>query len=214
MLTRIFDRITRLSLRFRWAVLILSLLIIAAGIYAASTLNLELLPRIEFPQTVVVVQWQDSESADQFLSEITIPLEGVLSDVEGVVNVESTTSKNFAFIILRNEFGLDPDRILQDIESATAGVTLPNGVESPQILNFSLSDLPVVVASASSAELSLVELKDLVSSELQPRLAGLEDVSEVSISGGQELPDMEAGSATETGEETVAEAPEDDPGRL
>jgi HAE1 family hydrophobic/amphiphilic exporter-1 len=192
----------------------LSLLIIAAGIYAASTLNLELLPRIEFPQTVVVVQWQDSESADQFLSEITIPLEGVLSDVEGVVNVESTTSKNFAFIILRNEFGLDPDRILQDIESATAGVTLPNGVESPQILNFSLSDLPVVVASASSAELSLVELKDLVSSELQPRLADLEDVSEVSISGGQELPDMEAGSATETGEETVAEAPEDDPGRL
>ena len=109
MLTRIFDAITRLSLRFRWVVLVLSLAVIAAGIYSASTLNLELLPRIEFPQSVVVAQWPDSESADQFLSEITIPMEQVLSDVDGVVNVESTTSKNFAFIILRNEFGLDSD---------------------------------------------------------------------------------------------------------
>lgn len=214
MLTRVFDTITRLSLRFRWVVLILSLVIIAAGIYAASTLNLELLPRIEFPQTVVVAQWPDAESAEQFLTEVTVPLEEALSNVEGVVNVESTTTKNFAFIILRNEFGVDSDRIVQDIESATAEISLPEGVESPQVLNFSLSDLPVVVASASSADLSLPELKELVATELQPRLETLEDVSQVSVGGGQELPEDEIATEPEVEETPATEAPEEDPGRL
>ena len=214
MLSRIFDMMTRVSLRFRWVVLVLSLLIIVAGAYAASTLNLELLPRIEFPQTVVVAQWSDAESADQFLSEITVPLEQGLSEVDGVVNVESTTTKNFAFIILRNEFGLNQDRIVEDVKAAAAEVTLPEGVEPPQVLNFSLGDLPVVVASASSGELSLEKLKQLVSEELQPRLENLEQVSEVSVSGGQELPDPEATGVPEADEETSAEEPAEDVGRL
>ncbi len=112
MLTRIFDRITRLSIRFRWIVIALALLVLGGGIYAMLTLNLEMLPNIEFPQTVVVAQWSDAESADHFLDEITIPLEEALSDVEGVVNLESTTSRNFAFIIARNEFGLNKDDII------------------------------------------------------------------------------------------------------
>jgi multidrug efflux pump subunit AcrB len=214
MLTRVFDGITRLSLRFRWVVLLLALLVIAAGVYAAGDLNLELLPRIDFPQTVVVAQWQDSESADQFLNEITVPLEQAVSNVEGVVNVESTTTKGYAFIVVRNEFGEDSDKMLQAITDAAAEVTLPDGVEAPQILNFSLSDLPVVMASASSAELSLEDLKALVSTELKPSLEGLVDVSKVSISGGQELPDMEATPAPATVEAAADQSAAEDPGRL
>src|SRR6185503_6010756 len=93
MIAAFFDRITRLSLRFYWVTLALSLIIIVLGVLALGDLNQELLPRIEFPQTVIVVQWPDAESADQFLNEVTIPLEEKLSAVEGVVNVESTTSQ-------------------------------------------------------------------------------------------------------------------------
>jgi HAE1 family hydrophobic/amphiphilic exporter-1 len=198
-------------------VLILSLLVIAAGIYAAATLNLELLPRIEFPQTVVVAQWLNAESADQFLSEVTVPLEQALSEVDGVVNVESTTTRNFAFIILRNEFGLNQDRIVEDIEAATAQIDLPEGVEPPQVLNFSLGDLPVVVASASSSDLSLAELKQVVSAELEPRLEALEQVSQVTVSGGQELPEEGVATPPEADAEALAEEVEEeieDPGRL
>jgi multidrug efflux pump subunit AcrB len=116
MLIKLFNKITRLSIRFRWFVIVLSLLVIIGGIYAMFTLNLEMLPNIEFPQTVVVAQWSDAESAEQFLEEITIPLEEAIGDVEGVVNLESTTSRNFAFIIARNEFGLNKDAVIEDIK--------------------------------------------------------------------------------------------------
>lgn len=215
MLTRFFESMTRLSIRFRWLVLVLSLVIMAGGIYAVTTLNMEMLPRIEFPQTIVVAQWSDAESAEQFLNEVTTPLEEVLVEVEGVVNLESNTSKSFAFLIVRNEFGEDQDRISADIKEAVNSVALPEGVEPPEILNISLSDLPVVVASASSSDLTLTDLKELVTTDLLPRLEQIDEIDQVAISGGQELPDetIELPEIDQE-EEPAAETEPEDPGRL
>jgi len=215
MLTRLFDSMTRLSIRFRWLVLLLSLTIMAAGIYAVTTLNMEMLPRIEFPQTIIVAQWSDAESSEQFLNEITEPLEEVIKEVEGVVNLESSTSRSFAFIIVRNDFGEDQDRITADLKAAAESVELPEGVDPPEILNFSLSDLPVVVASASSGNLSLHELKEIVTNELQPRFEAIDEIDKVAISGGQELPD-ESLEIPVRDEEVSPEAKVEpvDPGRL
>jgi Cu/Ag efflux pump CusA len=40
----LFDRITRFSIRFRWITLGILVVLMALGVYAAVTLNLELLP--------------------------------------------------------------------------------------------------------------------------------------------------------------------------
>ncbi len=210
MLTNFFDKITRASLQFKWATIVISFVVMALGVVAMTGLNLELLPSIEFPQTFVVAQWPDAESADEFLSQVTIPLEEKLQGVENVVNVESTTNPTFAFIIVRNDFGVDQEKMVQEIETAVSETTLPNGMETPQVLNFSLSDLPVVIASVSSSELTLAELKELVTTDLQPQLENVEQVSLVTIGGGQELPSEE---------EMVAEVepivePTPEPGRL
>lgn len=202
MLTKFFDHITELSLRFRWITIALTAVIIIAGIIAMTGLNQELVPRVEFPQTVIVAQWPDAETPEQFLDEVTIPLENAFADVDGVVNVESTTSGGFAFIIVRNDFGLDQDRVLKRLDEATASVALPDEAET-ELLNFSFSDFPVVVASVSSSELTLPELKALIEEEIQPQLATLDEVSEVSVGGGQELPE-EVVIAEETAVEEVA----------
>jgi hypothetical protein len=208
-MTTLFDRITQLSIRFRWITIALTVAFLVAGVFAMGGLNLELTPRVEFPQTIVIVQWPDSESSEQFLQEITIPLEGKLSAIEGVINVESTTNPGFGLVIARYDFGLNSERMLENIENAIAETDLPETAD-PQVLNFSLSDLPVVVASISSSELTLAELKEMVEADLQPQLAQLEQVSEVAASGGQELPDE---TVAEEAEPEVVEEPVD-PGRL
>ncbi|MFN2187714.1 MAG: efflux RND transporter permease subunit [Candidatus Promineifilaceae bacterium] len=208
MLSSFFDKITRLSIRLRWIVITVAVVVLIGGIYAMLTLNLEMLPNIEFPQTIVVAQWSDAESAEQFLEEVTIPLEEVVGEVDGVVNLESTTSHSFAFIIARSEFGLNKDSIIEDIETAVANIELPEGVETPQVINIGLGDLPVVVASASSDALSLPELKALVEADLVPLLEDITDIEQVTISGGQELPEP-AESVNETAQEPVQGSSED-----
>ncbi len=210
MITSFFDKVTRASIRYKWVVIVLTLLTMVGGVVSAAQLNLALLPSIEFPQSVIIVQWPDAESAEQFLEEVTIPLEESISNVDSVINTESTTSSGFAFIATRNGFGLRQEDVIEDIQAAIDSVELPEGAE-PEILNFSLDDLPVVSASVSSDNLSLAELKELVSSDLVPRLESLEQVSQASVSGGQELPEETA--IEEPEEEEVVEEPEE-PGRL
>lgn len=67
MLTALFDRMTRLSLRFNWLTIAISLILMVGGGLALTQLNQELLPRIEFPQTIVIAQWGEAtEDANQF----------------------------------------------------------------------------------------------------------------------------------------------------
>ncbi|MBK9055621.1 MAG: efflux RND transporter permease subunit [Chloroflexi bacterium] len=73
MLAKLFDAITRLALRFRWVTIGVALVIMVAGGLALSDLNQELLPRIEFPQTIIIAQWGGAEDAEDFLEEVTIP---------------------------------------------------------------------------------------------------------------------------------------------
>lgn len=212
MLSKLFDKITALSLRFRWITIAIAMIILAAGVYSVTQLNQELLPRVEFPQTVVVVQWGDAASAEQFLEDVTIPLEEKLKGVDGVLNVESTTNPTFAFLIARYDFGLNQDKILAEINAEIASAGLPETAES-QVINFSFSDLPVVIASVSSSELTLPELKALVESELKPSLEGLEPVSRVVVSGGQELPEETEPEVAAASLPAPTATPED-PGRL
>ena len=206
MLSAFFDKITRTSLRLNWLTIALALLLIGVGVLAAGDLNQEMVPRIEFPQTIVIAQWPDAADAEDFLDQVTIPMEEAISEIEGVVNVESTTNNGFAFMVIRNEFGLNQDRIVTSVEEALAEASLPESMEAPQILNFSLSDLPIVTASVSSSSLTLAELKQVVQDELIPELEELDQVSQVTVGGGQELPEE-----TEPVEVAAVEAAELEP---
>jgi multidrug efflux pump subunit AcrB len=187
MLESFIDRITRASLRFKWVTIGLSILALAAGVLALTQLKQELIPSIEFPQSIFIAI-NPGMDPETLRDEVTIPIEDAVREIEGVVNVESTTSSGLAFIVVRNEFGLDQDAIRADLTNAIDGLTYPQGMEIPELLTFSLSDLPIAILSVSSPDLSLIELKDLAEAEIIPALEAIGDVADVSVSGGQELP--------------------------
>lgn len=119
-----FDATTRLALRFRWVTLILTFVLIALGIYSYTQLNQELIPDIEFPQTFIIAQ-NGGASSDQMLHMYSVPLEESTDDVDGVVNVESTSQKGLSFLIVRNEFGLNQSRVQDDVQAASDALRLP-----------------------------------------------------------------------------------------
>jgi HAE1 family hydrophobic/amphiphilic exporter-1 len=187
MLKSLFDKITRGSLRFRWVILVLSVLLLVAGGWAVTQFHQELIPPVEFPQSVVLAFYPGA-TAEETLDQVTVPIEAVVRKVQGVVYVESNTGPGYAAVIISSEYGFDQDAIRDEIRSAVTGLVLPEDVETPELLAFSLSDLPVVRVSASSSELTLAELKELVEAEIIPQLELVEEVARVSVSGGQELP--------------------------
>jgi HAE1 family hydrophobic/amphiphilic exporter-1 len=186
-LENLIDRLTRLSLRLSWFTVALSVAVIAAGIFALSQLGLELLPSIEFPQSVVIAI-NPNLDASSMRDEVTIPMEDAVGTVDGVANVESTTSSGFAVLIIRNEFGLDQPALRTELEAALNQVNYPAGMDVPRLLSFSFEDIPLAAVSVSSPGLSVSELKSLVESDISPALESLGLVADVNVSGGQQLP--------------------------
>lgn len=115
------DSITQLAVRFRWITVTLTLMLIAAGVYSFTQLNQELLPDIEFPNTLVVAQ-NNGATSENLLHMYTIPLEERLEDVSGVVNVQTTTNDGLMFSNVSNEFGLVQENVTDDIDDVTADI--------------------------------------------------------------------------------------------
>ncbi|MBK9122769.1 MAG: efflux RND transporter permease subunit [Chloroflexi bacterium] len=121
----IFRAITAFSLRFRIVTITTSLLVMVAGGIAVTQLNQELLPPVEFPQTIVLAQVSGLTS-EEALSFLTERLEDRLAAVPGIVNIESTTTGAIGSVLtLLSEFGIDQDRLLSDIQAGIDDVWLP-----------------------------------------------------------------------------------------
>ncbi|MCC6617363.1 MAG: efflux RND transporter permease subunit [Anaerolineae bacterium] len=121
----LFASITRLSVRFGALVLVLMAVISVLGVIAITRMRQELIPPIEFPQTIILTQ-ASGMSSDQVLSVVTSRLEDALASVDDVANLESTTTGSFGSIVIaRNDFGMNQDRLRDEMRAALDTVWLP-----------------------------------------------------------------------------------------
>ncbi len=121
----LFRYMTALSLRLRAITLVLVVLISIAGIIAVTQLKQELIPSVEFPQTIILAQ-ATGMTSDQVLDVLTKRMEDALSKVDEVVNLESTTTGAFGSVITaRNDFGVNQERLRGKIQAALDSVWLP-----------------------------------------------------------------------------------------
>ncbi|MBE0691124.1 MAG: efflux RND transporter permease subunit, partial [Anaerolineae bacterium] len=120
-----FAGITRLSLRFGAIVLVLMAVISVLGVIAITRMRQELIPPIEFPQTIILTQ-ASGMSSEQVHNLVTGRLEDALAGVDNVTNIESTTTGSFGSIVIaRNDFGLNQERLRDNMRAALESVWLP-----------------------------------------------------------------------------------------
>ncbi|GAB5490126.1 MAG: hypothetical protein Phog2KO_03410 [Phototrophicaceae bacterium] len=127
-----FDFLTRTALRFRAITLALVAVIMILGGVAATELQQELLPPLEFPQSFVLIQVSGMTS-DEVLNVVTLRVEDIVNEVPGVVNIETQTSGTIGvFMLVSTEFGFPQDEIRADIQTALDSVFFPGrAIQAP-----------------------------------------------------------------------------------
>lgn len=119
-----------MAIRFRAITISLVAVIMILGGVAATQLNQELLPPIEFPQTFIL-SITSGLDADQALDVVTLRVEEALREIPEIANVESTTSAGSAFIIAANDFGLDQDALRAEIRRVLDDIYFPTRTIAP-----------------------------------------------------------------------------------
>ncbi|MDN7122048.1 efflux RND transporter permease subunit [Nocardioides sp. ChNu-153] len=174
-------RLASFSLRNRALVALATVMVAFFGVVSAGSLKQELIPNLQFPAVGVVLPYAGA-SPEAVEQEVTIPVEEALTGVDGLDELDSTSSSGSSLVLVVLEYGTDLDRAQQQVESAVTGLeTLPEEVE-PVVFAGDFDQFPVVqLAVTSDAEPAA--LAERLERLALPELEDVEGVRQVQLTG-------------------------------
>lgn len=174
--------IIRFSLNNKFALWIMTIIVIFAGLYAGMTMKQETLPNLQIP--VLQVTAIDPGAAPEEVTErITKPLEQRIKNLPGVKAVSSTSMENVSALIIEYDYKQNMDKAATEVREVLTEINLPSNVKTPIVSRISLNAFPVLSLSVTSDQMSLEELTKLIENQIKPDLQGLAGVDQVEIAG-------------------------------
>ncbi|HEX9778201.1 MAG TPA: efflux RND transporter permease subunit [Geopsychrobacteraceae bacterium] len=178
---------TDLFIRRPVLALVISLLIIIAGLQAIYRLNVRQYPRSDNAVVSVTTVYVGA-GAELVRGFITTPLERAIAAADGIDYIESQSAQGLATINAHLKLNYDPIKALSEISSKVDQVRqdLPPEAEVP-VINVESADSQFASAylSFTSEVLKQNQITDYLVRNVQPRLSALEGVQRADILGGR-----------------------------
>jgi len=162
----------KLALTRPYTFIILALLILVLSPVVISSTPVDIFPNIDIP--VVAVAWNYTGlNPEELEGRLTTPYEkGLTSLVDNVEHVESTTYNGVVVV----KIFFQPFASLDSANAQVAAASLymlrylPPNTQSPEIINFSASSVPILQLGVSGKGLSEQKLNDYGQNAIRPQL--------------------------------------------
>ncbi len=173
-----------LSIRRPVAVTMLFLILVVVGLVSLRTLPIDLLPRIEFTQLTVRIQYPNV-APREIEQLITDRVENAVAGLPNLERVTSVSREGQSRVRLDFVRGTSIDEAANDLRAALDRLRdeLPVEAEPPEILKLDLDAIEVVGLAATSSR-DLEELTRLLEEELARRFEQLPGVGAINLRGG------------------------------
>jgi hydrophobe/amphiphile efflux-1 (HAE1) family protein len=178
--------ITKISVNRPTLVVVVFTVLIFLGFASYKSLNYELAPSFSSPVFTVITVYPGA-SPSEVENGITKRIEDAISTVENLDNIRSLSQEGVSIIVASLKLTANVEDAVQDAQRrlSTAKSTLPAGALDPMVTRFSMSDL-AIMNIGSTASMPPTEFYDLLKYHIQPELARIKGVGEISIIGGNE----------------------------
>jgi cobalt-zinc-cadmium resistance protein CzcA len=119
--------IIHFSLRHRFFVFFMTIVLVALGVWSYKETPIETFPDVTNTQIVIITQWP-GRSAEEVEKFITIPLETVLNSVQKKVNLRTNSSFGLSYITLIFDDDVDDAFARQQVMSRIINADLPETI--------------------------------------------------------------------------------------
>lgn len=159
---------------------IITVALLAAGIYSAFAIPRDIIPEITVTRVTVVTRYPGASPADVERA-VTEKIEDVVETVDRIDRILSTSTEALSSVIVEFEQGVDLDRAVDDVKAVVDTIDdFPDQVEQPVISRFDYKWWVISVAVVGDVdEKQLKRLAD----DLEDDLKLLEGVSDTVIQG-------------------------------
>jgi multidrug efflux pump len=163
---------------------VLSLVVMLIGIVSYTRLPVREYPKIDEPVVTVDTTYRGA-SAEIIESQVTKPLEDSLAGIEGVDVLSSISRAENSQITVRFKLERNPDNAAADVRDRVSRVRnrLPLDVEEPVIAKVEADANPIIWLAFSSDSHSPLEVTDVASRIVKPRLQTLPGAADVRVFG-------------------------------
>lgn len=172
------------SLNNKFAVWILTVMVICIGLFSGLNMKQEMMPDIQFPSISVVTSYPGA-TPDEVMNDVTVPIEQRIQNLKGVTLVNSSSMANASSVQIGFDFDTDMDVATNEVKEALADISLPESSNSPQVSRLSFDAFPVMSVSISNANATLEQLTSTIEREVIPALEGINGVAKIQMSGQQ-----------------------------
>ncbi|MCP9629472.1 multidrug efflux RND transporter permease subunit [Rhodopseudomonas palustris] len=163
--------------------------ILFVGLVAYPMLPVAPLPQVDFP-TIQVSASLPGASPETMASSVAQPLERQFAQIPGVAQLTSSSSLGSTAVTIQFDLSRAIDGAANDVQAAinAAGGQLPKTLPSPPTYRkVNPADSPILLLSATSDTLPLIEVSDAVDAQLAQQISQITGVAQVLI-GGQQKP--------------------------
>ena len=176
--------IIKTSLKKPLLIVVIFTILAVGGFVSYNLLSLNLIPKFEL-STLTVQTVYPGAGASEVENSVTIKIEDALSTLENLSDLTSTSLEGISIITVKLKDGADSDKSVQDAQRKINAIKseLPAEILDPSVDKLAL-DEKAILNTAASSSLSSIAFYDLIEDRVQPRLAKIEGVGSVKISGG------------------------------
>ncbi|MGM0866070.1 MAG: efflux RND transporter permease subunit [Bacillota bacterium] len=178
------NSIINFVLKNKFAVWLMTIIVITAGLYSGFNMKLETLPNINTPIVSVTTVYPGATPED-VAEKVSEPIEKRLKNLNGVNVVSSTSFQNASAVQIEYKFSKDMDEAKTEVEDALSDLSFPEGVNEPEVSRLSFNAFPIIALSVANDDQSLAQLTSTVEETIVPQLEGVDGVASVQASGQQ-----------------------------
>jgi len=176
------NRIVASSLRQRFLVVLLTLVLIGAGIHSLERLPVDAYPDLSPPIVEIITQWP-GHAAEEVERLVTVPVEIGMNGVPQMTTQRSITLYGLSDVILTYHDGTDNNFARQEVFNRLSSLSLPAGV-TPSVSPLSSPSGLIYRYVLQSSDRSPMELKTFEDWVIEPAYKSLAGVADDSGFGG------------------------------
>ena len=173
--------ITAAAISRRTVTLLAVIILLAGGVFAYNSLQVELFPEIEFPLVVVTTSYPSADP-EGVVKDVTAPIERVIEGTEGLESIQSTSFEGNSIVLATFRYGTDMADAESAVQNHVSVLTFPDGVDEPEVGRFDPDQFPVLQFSVITDDGTQIA-SEFVESRILPELSGIDGILQVLVTG-------------------------------
>jgi len=163
--------------------------LVVVGVLSYSRLGVDLMPDISLPIVAVTIA-NPGVGPEEMESQVSKPIEDVLSTINGVDKINSTSAEGVSVILVTFVLEKDAQLAATEVREKVAAIrnTLPREIIEPIINKFDPSASPIISFAilSKSGKMSLPEVRSFVDDKIKTQIQQVDGVGSVDLIGGLE----------------------------